>query len=340
MRRPDTVSVSTAAHRADRAVHATVTASRVVVGVVLAGVAVLAVAAPGAWSGPLVLTVAAAGLLAGLPHGAVDHVLAARLTGLSTLVATLAYAVVAATAWALLTWGGLAALVAVVVLSTVHFGLGELEAHRETGGWDHGRAATIAVAVAATGALLLPLARTDVATADVAAALSPGLVSVLAADAIRVTVVVCWLVAAAVTLVVALRAGRPGVVVDVLLVGALGVFAPPLVAFAVWFGGWHALRHTGRLLVVEPGCAALVSTGRTRAAVVRFARMAALPSAAAVGAVLVLGALTASAAQPETAIATALRILLALTVPHMLVVLFLDRQSAARRRTLDHAVLV
>ena len=116
---------------------------------------------------------------------------------------------------------------------------------------------------------------------------------------------------------------------DLVLIGALGVFLPPLAAFAVWFGCWHAVRHTGRLLDEEPGCAALVAAGRTGSAVRRFARLAAPPSVAALGVLLALALFATTAPDPEVAIAEVLHVLLALTVPHMLVVLWLDRRPAS-----------
>ena len=95
----------------------------------------------------------------------------------------------------------------------------------------------------------------------------------------------------------------------------------------VWFGGWHAIRHCARMLTVEPECAALVSSGRDRAAVLRLIRLAALPSAAALATVLALGWITVTASDPTVVVAEILRLLLALTVPHMVVVWWLDRAT-------------
>jgi Brp/Blh family beta-carotene 15,15'-monooxygenase len=118
------------------------------------------------------------------------------------------------------------------------------------------------------------------------------------------------------------------VVVDVLLVGALGLLAPPLVAFAVWFGGWHSLRHCTRLLTVEPRSAGLLAVGRPGAAVRALARLALWPTLAAVAALVALLVATAAAADPAQAVGGTLLVLLALTVPHMLVVLGLDRRES------------
>lgn len=295
--------------------------SRVVLGVTL--VAVLL--GPVSWSSTAVTVVVALGLAAGLPHGAIDHVLAARLAGISVLTSTAVYLGGALAAWAALTWGGPVALATVLGLSVVHFGAGEVEAHRATGPWPGGAPAAV-LAAAGTGALLLPLARADEAVVAVADALSPGLGELLADPRISVLLAGGWGLAAVGALVLAVVQRRPGVAADVLLVGALGVFAPPLVAFAVWFGGWHALRHTGRLLVTEPGAARLVEAGQLRGALARLARLSAATSAVALGTVVALAWLTAGAPEPDTAMATALRVLLALTVPHMVVVAWLDRR--------------
>jgi hypothetical protein len=81
------------------------------------------------------------------------------------------------------------------------------------------------------------------------------------------------------------------------------------------------------MLTVEPGCADLVVAGRDRAAVLRLVRLAALPSIAALTTVVALGWITVTAADPTVVVAEILRLLLALTVPHMVVVWWLDRAS-------------
>ena len=300
--------------------------SRALTGGVIAA-AVVALAAGDGVSTAVTLAVAAAGLVAGLPHGAVDHLLLTRLSGTRTLLAALAYGGVAVLAWIVLATGGPVALGAVLVLSVAHFGLGELEVFRASTGWRPAPGVAVAVAVAGTGALLLPLARGGAALADVAAGVSPQLADVIGSTPVRTGLVVVWLVAAIVAVTAALRSGHRGVAGDLVLVGVLGAVAPPLVAFAVWFGGWHAIRHTGRLLDTEPGCAALVAAGRGGAAVRRFARLAALPSAMALVVLALLGGLTVTAPDPTRAVADGLRVLLALTVPHMIVIAWLDRRS-------------
>ena len=283
-------------------------------------------------SAPCALLIAGLGLAAGVPHGAIDHLTATRLTGgRSIVVVSGAYAALAVATWALMAWVGPAALMLVVALSALHFGLGELEVARQLTGWRPGPAVAGAIVVAGCGALLLPLARSGDQLADVAAAVSPDVAHVFGTAAVQTGLVAAWLVAALVGVAAALWSGHRAVAVDIVLIGLLGMLASPLIAFAVWFGGWHALRHYARILTVEPGCAALVATGRRRAAVRRFVRLAAWPSLAALAVVAALGWITVLAPDPTVLVAEALRVLLALTVPHMVVVLWLDRSPLSRR---------
>jgi beta-carotene 15,15'-dioxygenase len=314
-------------HRVD-VVRAAAVWSRWIAVIVLAAGGMLAALGPVAgWTPPVVLAVAGVGFVAGMPHGAVDHVLLSRASGRPLVAVTAGYGSLAVVVWVLLRWGGPAPLLVVAVLSVVHFGMGELEAQRDADGRGPRPVVAVTTAVAATGALLLPLARSGADMRDVATALAPGLGAAIGSGEVRATLAAFWFVAACVTVVAALRVGRRAVVLDVVLVGAMGALLPPLVAFALWFGGWHALRHAGRLLTVEPGSAALVRSGRTSDAVRRLTRLAAIPSVAAVLTLTAIAGFTVAAADLPGAVAEALRILLALTVPHMLVVLWMDRRQ-------------
>lgn len=275
-----------------------------------------------AGAGPAVLwVVVAAGLLAGVPHGAVDHQILCRTGSLPAVPAAVGYAGVAAAAWAVLVVTGVPGLVAVVALSVLHFGLGELEAW--PGAAAAGRAVRTAVAAGATSALLLPLARGGDQVRAVAAALDPDLPGLLGAPAVRVGLVVVALGGAAVGLRHARRTADRGLATDLVLVVLLGALAPPLVAFAVWFGGWHAVRHTARLLVAGP-------RGRGPAGAGWFLRAAALPTAGALGVLAVLAAAQAVSPDPARTTALGLQLLLAVTVPHVLLVAWLDHRTARR----------
>ncbi len=86
---------------------------------------------------------------------------------------------------------------------------------------------------------------------------------------------------------------------------ALFAVAPPLAAFALWFAGWHAVRHTARVMVTEQTTLRRLAAATLAPSLVAGVALVALvvlpPASGAVPVVLVLG-------------------LLALTVPHAVVV--------------------
>ncbi len=284
-------------------------------------------------SAPVAMIVAGLGFVLGVPHGAADHMIATRLArGRPMVLVAAVYAGVAGCAWALLKWADPTALIVAVALSALHFGLGELQVVHRLCDWRPRPGMAAAIVVAGCGALLLPLARCGDQLSAVATTVSPALATVIGRTPVQQGLVAVWLLAALVASVGSMRAGHPVVALDIVIVGAVGMLAPPLVAFAVWFGGWHALRHCGRLLTVEPGCAALLTIGRPGAAVLRLIRLAALPSLAAWTVLAALGWFTVAASDPTAVVADVLRLLLALTVPHAVVVLWLDRADAHRTR--------
>ena len=184
-----------------------------------------------------VLIISGIGLIAGLPHGGVDHLMAMRLTGQPVALVVAGYAAVAALAWALLQWAGPIALAVVVALSALHFGLGELEVTRELTGWRPGRLTTTALVLAGSGALVLPLARSGEQFNAVATAVSPGLAELIGAAPVRTGLLIGWLVSAAVAVSAALLAGQRGSALDVILIGALGGSRDILQPLSVFKGG-------------------------------------------------------------------------------------------------------
>lgn len=291
------------------------------------------------------LPVAVTGALFGVPHGAVDHLVPwwwasgpqsggrtrgrsgtrrPRTLGLATFV--VAYAVVAALALIALLAFPTPTLLVFFVLSAAHFGRGEVLTAAERAGRpvpsasaDWGVAAGFGIAVVG----LLLWAR-PAQTNPLLGPLSPW----LAEMALRTRTVGLLAVAAAVAvgLVVLLRAGRRLEAAELALVAATFAVAPPLAAFGVYFGAWHAVRHTGRLLDLARGRGRALGrpdTGWWPAGLLLL-RSAALPTAAALSTVLALWLLRDLASfQAEVGV------LLALTFPHAGVVWALDRHESA-----------
>lgn len=276
---------------------------------------------PGGWGGawwPLV-----AGLLLGLPHGAVDHLVprfrrGAAAPGLPLVV--VGYVGVAALAYAGFRAAPAPALVVFVAVSAAHFGLGDVAFSDDRAGR---RARGRAARAAAHGGvvMLLPLVLAPAATAAVVAALVPGSSGVLPGW-VRAAVVVLVGASCALALGIDARDARWVDALELLLLIGLVLLVPPFVAFGVYFGGWHSVRHLARVLAEEPASAGELRQGRLGAALLRFGTAAALPTLAAL---LVLAVLWRSADGLAAFVATDLVVLAALTTPHVVMVAWLDR---------------
>ena len=278
--------------------------------------------------GDLVWVPLVAGLLAALPHGAVDHLLPGRCLGWGTprLAAfAIAYAVVAAAAWLLFHAAPGPSLLGFVLLSAWHFGSGETVFAARRAGRPVQRAGT-AAAVLGSLVLLVPLARGAEEAAPVVADVVPGSTGAVPPGLTTAVLVVVLPAASALVLVRTLEERW----LEAAEIGALLVLVlvvPPFAAFGVYLGCWHSVRHVARLVADDPASAADLAIGRTGAPLLRFAVAAALPTTA----VLVVSALLWSAADGwRGLLTTTLPLVAALTLPHALVVGWLDRTDSAR----------
>ena len=267
------------------------------------------------WSGAATILVAG-GLLVGLPHGAVDHLAPRWRSGRRALpvVALMAgYAVLALVAWSLLRAWPLVGLAVLLAMSVVHFGLGEATFHglrRGPGQVSRGAGLGMALVV-----IFLPLLTHAPEAAPYLHAMAPGWDGRLGA-AWEGTLAVLVLAVALLTGLTALLRGRRLVAGETLLLVVLAVAAPPAVAVATYFGWWHAVRHTAVLLTEERALSG-------RHAMRSLARRAAAPTAVAA---LALGGLWLwSGGNALNFVSEQIWLLAALTVPHALVVAWLDR---------------
>lgn len=289
----------------------------------------------------LPLVIAAVGIVAGIPHGAVDHLIALRLADdprgarhsrarrlVIILVAYLTIAALAATAFLVAPDLSFAVF---LVLAAGHFGWGELTFAAERAGRPlpslrEGAAPTVVLGLVVIGLpLATPAGREAVALLaprlvaglDRALATLPGPVVGLPAGAVPAAVPVVVGVLAAALVAHRLRQGRELEAAEVVVLVVLFASTTPLVAFGVYFGAWHALRHTRRLLdVLAP------DAPRPRQALA-FVRAAALPTAGALGTLLVLWSWRGD----QDVLVVGIALLLALTFPHSVVVSVLDRRQ-------------
>jgi Brp/Blh family beta-carotene 15,15'-monooxygenase len=112
---------------------------------------------------------------------------------------------------------------------------------------------------------------------------------------------------------------------DLALLLVLALVAPPLIAFAVYFGCWHAMRHTARLTLSLDSSLRGYEEGSARKAFLS----AVLPGTPAlVGTFLIAGVLAIMGNEfSDDFFWMALVVVWALTVPHMAVTAKLDRSA-------------
>lgn len=124
------------------------------------------------------------------------------------------------------------------------------------------------------------------------------------------------------------RANRRGFWVDVREVVLLTVFflrVPPVLAVGVYFCVWHAARHLGRLMLLDPVCEGWLGKGRLGRSAARTAALCLPLTVAALG---LLGGLYEvaghRAADAGAFVWFYLSLVAALTFPHFLLVAWMD----------------
>ncbi len=277
-------------------------------------------------------------LLVGLPHGAVDHLvpswmLQRRLAFLPMSVVLGGYLVAAGGMLLLLRTAPCWALGLFLVLSVLHFGAGEATYDRLRRGLSGARPRRpgdlprrILDAVAWGGAtVLLPICRWPVEVRPVLERLAPGASALLDSSFRVVALGLLAVVIAASAITSSALEHRFRTSAELVLVAATMTVVPALTAFAVYFGWWHSVRHVIRLLATDPANAADLSASRWTQPFLRFLRQAAAPTA--VSLVALAGLLAAGS---HGLLTGTLQLLAALTVPHMVVVAWMDRRSGTR----------
>ena len=276
--------------------------------------------------GPLPIAIALLALVVGIPHGAVDNLtLTRRLTTRERLLGALAYVAIAAiAAVAIITWPGIA-FVAVLAMTVWHFGTGDVEATRELQRLSPIRSwVRVPYAIALGSApVLLPL--TSPAAIATLTAIEPRLATVMSDQVIVGTRI------AVLTLIVGcllwlIQKGDIRGAIELFALTVLGYVASPLIAFAVYFGFWHALRHTARLAQVSEGNVSVRS-------LLRVSR-GGIPSVIGFVAIVVI---LVTFFDPSLAMGPALwfglAIIWGLTVPHMILVARFDARMRRERLT-------
>ena len=272
------------------------------------------------------VVVALIALAVGIPHGALDHLVTVpRASAAKMAVFIFIYVAVAiAAVVALLTWSVIG-FIGVVVMSAVHFGIGDAAFISEIDRRSVDRKPFqkyLYAAAAGTLPVVVPLVseKSNSALEKV----NPELLDWH--QGLNNDLMLWTMVLTAIVLLRLVQKRRDGEAIDLVLLYLLAVTAPPLVAFAVYFGCWHALRHTARLTLTLPSSQAAFAEGNLKRAFIK----AVLPGTPAlIGTFVVAAAIVIFRGDSldDQFLWVSLVVVWALTVPHMAVTARLDRKA-------------
>ena len=277
------------------------------------------------------IVMAIVALAIGIPHGAIDHLItlpkAAPLKMaifISIYVAIALIAIFAILKWNV--WG----FIFVVVMSATHFGVGDSAFLNELDRYqvNKGKKSLPVWAYApAAGALPVMIPLVNDRSTEALEKVNPVLVDWHYGYTRQIQIFVLILLISG--LLTLLKFNRKRDALDLILLAFLALIAPPLVAFAVYFGGWHALRHTARLTSLLPKSNAAYEQNKVGKAF-WAAVIPGLP--ALVGTLLFVVALSIfrDSDLSSTLLWNILVTIWALTVPHMMVTARLDRKALSK----------
>jgi Brp/Blh family beta-carotene 15,15'-monooxygenase len=271
------------------------------------------------------VVIAVAALALGIPHGALDHLV--TLPKSKPLVMALfiaVYVLVAIVAVVAILEFNVVGFIFVLLMSATHFGIGDAAFINEMdrrGGRKKALPRTIYAVAAGATPVLIPLVNS--ASIDALAQVNPALIDWHQGFDQEILYGVAGYALFAIVALYLLRRKRESL--DIALLLALALIAPPLIAFAVYFGCWHAMRHTARLtLTLEPSQRAFAD-GDSRSAFTR----AVIPGLPALAGTFLIAAVLAVVDNQfnDDFFWMALVVVWALTVPHMAVTAKLDRSA-------------
>lgn len=272
------------------------------------------------------VVIALVALAIGIPHGALDHLVTLPRSSAKkmALFIVLYLAVAVAAVIALLTWN-VFGFIFVVIMSAVHFGIGDAafisEIDRRSENPKRFQKYLYASA-AGTLPVVIPLV-SDKSTSALEK-VNPALINWH--QGLNNDLLLWTMLLTAFALLRLVQKRRDGEAIDLVLLYLLAVTAPPLVAFAVYFGCWHAMRHTARLTLTLPSSQEAFAAGDEKKAFLR----AVLPGTPALVGTFIVAALIVllrGDSLDDQFLWVSLVVVWALTVPHMAVTARLDRKA-------------
>ena len=273
------------------------------------------------------IVLATIALAVGIPHGALDHLVTLpRSAPVRMAIFILIYVAIALVAiYAILKWN-VWGFIFVVVMSATHFGIGDSAFLSELDSLKNPTGSRIPAWLYAPAAGLLPVMIPLVNSRSSEALTKVNSELVDWHQGYTTEIILAVAAIAALCLLGLLQRKRYRDALDIALLAALASIAPPLVAFAVYFGCWHALRHTARLTSLLPNSESAYLRGRGGQAFIA----AVIPGLPALFGTIIFIALLAGFSSQDLSdkfLWLTLVTIWALTVPHMVVTAKLDRAA-------------
>ena len=271
------------------------------------------------------VVIAIVALAIGIPHGALDHLVTLPKSRPIVMACFIAiYVLVAIVAVVAILNFNVVGFVFVLVMSAVHFGIGDAAFISEL---DRRRPVAVrlprAIYAVSAGSIPVLIPLVNSASTDALAQVNPSLINWHQGYDQEILTVVITIACISIARLIVRKRIRDAADIGLLL--ALALLTPPLIAFALYFGCWHAMRHTARLtLSLETSQRAYVA-GNTRSAFLR----AVIPGIPALVGTFFIAAILAIRGQEfnDDFFWMALVVVWALTVPHMAVTAKLDRNA-------------
>jgi Brp/Blh family beta-carotene 15,15'-monooxygenase len=271
------------------------------------------------------VVIAVTALAIGIPHGALDHLVTLPKSKPLVMALFIAiYVLVAIVAVIAILKFNVVGFIFVLLMSATHFGIGDAafinEMDRRSGRKKALPRTIYAVAAGATP-VMIPLVNS--ASTDALAQVNPALIDWHQGFDQEILYGVSGFALFAIATLFLSQRKRESL--DIALLLTLALIAPPLIAFAVYFGCWHAMRHTARLTLSLESSQRAFASGDSKSAFTR-AVIPGLPALA--GTFLIAGVLAIVDNEfNDDFFWMALVVVWALTVPHMAVTAKLDRSA-------------
>ena len=269
--------------------------------------------------------IAVVALAIGIPHGALDHLVTLpKAQPKKMAIFIVIYVAVAIVAVVGILKFNTVGFIFVLFMSAVHFGIGDAafinEIDKRTGA-NHKLNRWFYIPAAGFTPVFIPLVNS--ASTEALASVNPALINWHGGLDSEILLAITAFAVISIGVMALTKRYREALDLTVLLL--LAHLAPPLIAFAVYFGCWHAMRHTARLTLSLPRSIENLTQGMLRKA---FSNAVIPGLPALIGTFVVAGLLTLSGQDfTDEFFWMALVVVWALTVPHMAVTAKLDRAA-------------